>query len=133
MPLTLLLLYGSMGGLAGVLVSAVLRPLLPGTQGTARVSLRELIEVGAHLFAGAGIAALYWLSWGFAALVAVPWWQRGLAFGSACWLALALPVLIALAAQAHMPARRLAALAFEWAWTCVLAGLACAWSWQTLP
>lgn len=133
MPLTLLLLYGSMGGLAGVLVSAVLRPFLPGPRAAAGISLRELVEVGAHLFAGAGIAGLYWLSWGFAALVAVPWWQRGLAFGGACWLALALPLIIALTAQAHLPPRRLAAQAFEWAWTCALAGLACAWSWQTLP
>lgn len=133
MPLTLLLLYGSMGGLAGVLVSAVLRPWLPGTPRTAKISLRELVEVGTHLFAGAGVAALYWLSWGFAALVGLPWWQRGLAFGAACWLALALPVLIALTAQAYLPSRRLATLALEWAWTCVLAGLACAWSWHTLP
>lgn len=133
MPLTLLLLYGSMGGLAGVLASAVLRPLLPGPRATAKISLRELIEVAAHLLAGAGIAALYWLSWGFAALVAVPWWQRGLVFGGACWLAIAVPVLVGLTARANLSCGKSAAQAFEWAWTCGLAGLACAWSWQTLP
>lgn len=133
MPLTLLLLYGSMGGLAGVLVSAVLKPLLPGTRAAAKLSLRELVEVVAHLFAGAGIAALYWLSWGFAALVAVPWWQRGFIFGGACWVALALPVLVTVTARGAPPPGKVAAQAFDWAWTCLLAGLACAWSWQTLP
>ena len=98
MALMLLLLYGSMGGLASVLLSAFLRPLLPSTLRpdviADRLTWRDLVEVASHLGAGAGVAALYWLSWGFAALVSLPWWQRGLVFGLACWFALAVPVLL---------------------------------------
>ncbi len=85
------------------------------------------------MFAGAGIAALYWLSWGFAALVEVPWWVRGLAFGIGCWLAIALPVLIACGLQLRLRAAAVALLAFDWIATCLLAALACAWSWAKLP
>lgn len=135
MALTLLLLYGSMGGLAGVLASAVLRPLLlHADSATAnKLSFREFVEVATHLMAGAGIAALYWLSWGFAALVAIPWWQRGLAFGAVCWLALAIPVLLGAATHSRLSRARITTLALEWACTCLFAGLACARAWATLP
>jgi len=132
---TLLLVYGSMGGLAGVLVNAILRPLLPAHAAEARdkLSWRDLVEVGAHLAAGAGIAALYWLSWGFAALVAIPWWERGLAFGAACWIALVLPVLMTGAVRFRLTPARLGIIAFEWGCTCLFAALACARIWATLP
>jgi len=133
---TLLLVYGSMGGLAGVLVNAVLRPLLPAHSAEAhdgKLSWRDAVEVGAHLAGGAGIAALYWLSWGFAALVAIPWWGRGLAFGAACWTALVLPVLAAGTTQFRVTPARLGVIAFEWGCTCLFAALACARIWATLP
>lgn len=137
MALILLVLYGSMGGLAGVLVSAILRPLVlqtgPSDATANKLSWRELVEVATHLMAGAGIAALYWLSWGFAALVSVPWWQRGFSFGVACWLALAIPVLLASGMHSRFSPARLGTLAFEWACTCVFAALACARTWATLP
>jgi hypothetical protein len=136
-PIELLLLYGAMGGLASVLVAAVLRPWLSAvgrtdvTPGATRLpipSWREVLEAGTHVCAGAGIGVLYWLSWGFAAIVTVPWWVRGLAFGLACSVTITLPLLIAVALRARMQPRMLAALLLEWFYTCSLAALACAWS-----
>lgn len=137
MALMLLLLYGSMGGLASVLLSAIVRPLLPPAFRpdviADRLTWRDLVEVASHLVLGAGVAALYWLSWGFAALVSLPWWQRGLVFGLACWFALALPVLVATATLARIPRGRASMLVFEWASTCTFAALACARAWATMP
>lgn len=137
MPLALLMIYGSMGGLASVLLGALVKPFLPGLgpegQAGSDLTLRECLEAGTHLAAGAGIAVLYQLSWGFAALVSIPWWGRGLAFGMGCWLALVLPLVLASTLKARSGARVLAALASEWLCTCLLAALACAYSWQTGP
>lgn len=135
MSITLLLLYGAMGGLTSVLLGALLKPFFPisGSVSSGALTARELGEAALHLFAGAAIAGIYWLSWGFAAVVAVPWWVRGLAFGTACWIAIALPSLATIALRTRMHIGNLAVAACEWACTCMFAALACAWLWATMP
>ena len=125
-----------MGGLASVLVAALLRPLLAaawpsgvaaGSADSTGLSWTDVLEASAHVFAGAGIGMLYWLSWGLAALVSVPWWIRGLTFGLMCTAAIALPMLVAVALRLRMQRRVLGVLLLEWSYTCTMAGLACAW------
>ena len=136
MPIRLLLLYGAIGGLASVLVAALLRSLLaagkrslpePATPPSWLPSWKEIIEAATHVFTGAGIGLLFWLSWGFAAIVTVPWWVRGLAFGCACAITLALPVLAGTALRTGLRPKKVGLLLLEWSYTCVMAGLACAW------
>lgn len=136
MPFRLLLLYGAIGGLASVLVAALLRSLLsatrlepagPGSPRPLLPSWRDLIEAATHVFAGAGIGLVFWLSWGFAAIVTVPWWVRGVAFGGLCALVVAVPALLGAALRTGMRWKQVAGLLLEWSYTCVMAGLACAW------
>jgi hypothetical protein len=134
-PFRLLLLYGAFGGLASVLLAALFRSLLAagkrGSGGTGVTSVlpswQEACEAATHVFAGAGIGVLFWLSWGFAALVTVPWWVRGIAFGGACATAIALPALASTRLRGGLRAGLVGVLLLEWSYTCVMAGLACAW------
>jgi hypothetical protein len=89
-----------------------------------------LVEALMHLVSGLGLGFIYWLSWGFAAIVAVPWWGRGLAFGLLCWGLLAAPVLAAAAASRGASARVAFLHAARWASTCLIVGMACAWTWE---
>jgi hypothetical protein len=134
-PFRLLLLYGAIGGLAGVLMAALARSMLAAGKRSAPTTApssllptwKEVIEAAMHVFAGAGIGLLFWLSWGFAAIVTVPWWVRGLAFGGACALTLAVPSLVGAAIRTGMRRGQGVALLLEWSYTCLMAGLACAW------
>lgn len=136
MPFRLLLLYGAIGGLASVLVGTLVRSLLAAGKRAAREpvpppsllpSWQDVVEAATHVFAGAGIGLLFWLSWGFAAIVTVPWWVRGLAFGGACALTLVIPSLAGTALRTGMRRGPVWAALLEWSYTCVMAGLACAW------
>lgn len=136
MPFRLLLLYGAIGGLASVLMAALVRSLLAaserGAPGTATPpswlpTWKEIIEAATHVFTGAGIGLLFWLSWGFAAIVTVPWWVRGLAFGGACAVIVAVPALLAASLRTGVRPRQAFMLLLEWSYTCVMAALACAW------
>lgn len=128
-----LLLYGSMGGLASVLLATVIRPFYPAGVTSAHIAAkltwRETGYAAGHLFAGAGIAALYALSWGFAAIVEMPWWLRGLTFGAACWAVLIAPLLVTTALSRSMRRRDAYVQAFEWACTCGFAATAVARVW----
>jgi hypothetical protein len=85
-----------------------------------------------HMLCGIGLSVLFWLSWGLAAVIAVPWWVRGASFGALCWLALTAPILLDLAFAVRLPGRTAALIAGRWAATCAIAGLACAWSWERM-
>lgn len=137
MPFRLLLLYGAIGGLASVLMAALVRSFVSAGSGSTALpaappsllpTWKEVIEAGTHVLAGAGIGVLFWLSWGFAAIVTVPWWVRGVAFGGACAVTLAVPSLVAAALRTGIRPRQAFALLLEWSYTCVSAGLACAWA-----
>ncbi len=136
MPLQLLVLYGAIGGLASVLAAALMRSLLAAAKPSAPEAVppppllptwKDVIEAGTHVLAGAGIGLLFWLSWGFAAIVTVPWWVRGVAFGGGCALTLAVPALVGAALRTGVRPGQAMLLLLEWSYTCVMAGLACAW------
>jgi len=134
MPFRLLVLYGAIGGLASVLVAALLRSLLdagrrvaPAEASSLLPSWKDLREAATHVFAGAGIGLLFWLSWGFAAIVTVPWWVRGLAFGGTCAVTIAVPALAGSGLRQGLAPRAIWLQGIEWIYTCLMAGLACAW------
>ncbi|MEQ1582032.1 MAG: hypothetical protein ABL964_15680 [Steroidobacteraceae bacterium] len=135
MPFRLLLLYGAIGGLASVLMAALARSMLATGKRSAPAAMpppllptwKDVIEAGTHVLAGAGIGLLFWLSWGFAAIVTVPWWVRGLAFGGACALTVAVPALVGAAIRTGVRRGQAGVLLLEWSYTCLMAGLACAW------
>ena len=92
MDLTYLLLTGSLSGLVSVLAHSVARrprvaAVAPGAP--SRSPPLQVSDALLHMLCGTGSALLFWLSWGLAAVVDVPWWVRGLSFGSLCWLSLA--------------------------------------------
>jgi hypothetical protein len=137
MELSYLMLTGSLSGLISVLLHAVLGSSLELLRGrasaaaTASVPL-QVSDAILHMLCGLGLGLLFWLSWGLAAVVSVPWWVRGLSFGSLCWLSLALPSVISVALTRDAAIRIAATMAARWATTCLIAGLACAWSWRRL-
>ena len=132
-----LLLTGSLSGLVSILAQAVLWSLaeaaFPGLRaGAGDASSRQLDvpDILVHMAAGVGLGLLFWLSWGLTAIVDVIWWQRGLVFGGLTWAVLIAPSIISIARAMRLAALPATVLAMRWATTCVIAGLACAWSWE---
>jgi hypothetical protein len=134
-------MYGAFGGLASVLVATLLRSLLaagkrsvpePAPLASLLPTWKEIAEAGTHVLTGAGIGLLFWLSWGFAAIVTVPWWVRGVAFGGACAVTLAVPALVGAVLRTGVRPGQAMVLLLEWSYTCILAGLACAWIAETV-
>lgn len=134
MELTYLLLTGSLSGLLSVLAHSVLWSLLEALRvpapGVIPGSPLQISDALLHMLTGTALALLFWLSWGLAAVVAVPWWVRGLSFAGLCWIAFALPNVLAVAMARAVTIPMAAVLASRWATTYLLAGLACAWSWE---
>lgn len=128
-----LLLTGSLGALISILAQVVFWSIVaawrPRTH-TSQLAQLDVPEVLVHMMAGVGLGLLFWLSWGLTAIVGVTWQWRGLAFGGLTWLALVAPAIasVTLARQFSMPI--FMASAARWLTTCVIVGLACAWSWQ---
>jgi hypothetical protein len=124
------------GGIAGLVSSAiaalwtlaygVLRPAGDSPKPTAEQHLALLL---AHLVTGVVLGFIFWVSWGFTAIVGIAWWQRGLIFGLATWALCCIPLVSSqiLAARARPAATVMIAL--QWLVTFVLASLACAWTW----
>jgi hypothetical protein len=134
MELSYLMLTGSLSGLISILAHSVVwsgvelaRGATKRAAGLATVAVSEALL---HMLCGIGLGLFFWLSWGLAALVAVPWWVRGLSFAALCWFVLAIPMLLELAFAQRLSARTAALTASRWATTCIIAGLACAWSWE---
>jgi hypothetical protein len=134
MELSAALLGGSLSGLVSLLAHSVVwsaihvvRP--PKQNAPASYANLDYAEVFLHMFAGAGLGLLFWLSWGLAAIVDVTWWKRGLLFAGLCWLVLALPPLISMTLNGRGSPRAATAIAARWATTCLITGLVCAWSW----
>ena len=127
-----LVVTGSLSGLVSVLAQSIAWTAveLVRAPANARASTLGITDAFLHMLCGSCLGLLFWLSWGLAAVVEVPWWVRGLSFGSLCWLALALPAVISAARLQSGSPRAVALLAARWAFTCVLAALACAWNWQ---
>lgn len=150
MELNYLLVLGSLSGLVAVLAHSVVCSIYAlvrwrganpssrheGSRSMDSVSMDSLSLTDAflHLICGTGLGLLFWLSWGLAAIVGVPWWQRGLSFAMLCWAAVSLPAIvgawIGAAPERGLSTRTMALMASRWATTCLIAGLACAWSWE---
>lgn len=130
-----LLLTGALSGLVSLLAHAVIWSIAEMIQPRMRVTSAanrqlDVPDILLHLLAGTGLGLLFWLSWGLAAIVAVPWWWRGLAFGGLTWLALATPAVISMARAKQIPFGPALLIATRWGTTCMIAGLACAWGWE---
>jgi hypothetical protein len=130
---------GACGGLVGVLWSGIVsgallrRVAVPPPYRADPDSMRALLAgAAAHATAGAMLGLLFWAGWSLIALVHVPWFFVGAAFGLACWVGVALPVLLTLGLRLRLPPRFATAHALEWLVSCVAIGLFCAWSWRNV-
>jgi hypothetical protein len=132
MDLTYLMLTGSLSGLVSVLLHSILASARTAVRPGAVIPPLQISDAVVHMLYGCGFALLFWLSWGLAAIVDVPWWVRGLCFGSLCWLSFALPTVVGVALSQGLSVATIAAVASRWATTSVIAGLACAWSWDRM-
>ena len=132
MDLAYLMLTGSLSGLVSVLVHSILASVHTSARAGAVIPPLQISDALLHMLYGCGFALLFWLSWGLAAVVDVPWWVRGLSFGSLCWLSFAVPSVVGVALARELPVATIAGLVTRWATTSVIAGLACAWSWQRM-
>lgn len=90
----------------------------------------QFVQAALHTLSGAALGLLFWLSWGLAAIVNISWWLRGLTFGLLIWSAVALPALVIARAETRQSAAALLGIAVEMLSTCLLAGLACSWTWE---
>ena len=132
MELSYLLFTGSLSGLISVLGHSVLWSLVEMTRSKASPAVDGQVQVSEallHMGAGIALGLMFWLSWGLAALVSVPWWLRGIAFGGLA-SAVVLPALVQLRLNGWFETSRLLLVASRWLTTCLIAGLTCAWSWE---
>lgn len=133
--LSYLLIMGSLSGLVAVLAHSVIYSLYELIRsGGTQLSSVSFTDAFLHLICGTGLGLLFWLSWGLAGMVDVPWWFRGLSFAMLCWAPVSLPAVVAAwigaAPERGLSTKTMALMASRWATTCVIAGLACAWSWE---
>ena len=134
MEISYFLLNGSLGALISILAHSVTysglellrKPQLNALLATLQVSVAETLL---HMLSGITMGFLFWLSWGLAAVVDVPWWWRGLGFGVLCALGVALPSLATLWMVRRESAVIGLAVSARWLTTCLIVGLACAWQW----
>lgn len=124
---------GLVGTLWGGLVSAPLLSRQPALRALGWVPDSGMRVLGTSIVYGASGAAaglLFWLGWGLAAFVAVPWYIVGAAFGGLVWAGAAAPALLLLAVR--MPAVRTACrvIALETGVAALAVGLLCALVWQ---
>ncbi len=134
MEISYFLLTGSLGALISILAHSVTysglellrKPQLNTLLATLQVSIAETIL---HMLSGIAMGFLFWLSWGLAAVVDVPWWWRGFGFGVLCALGVALPSLATLSMVRNESLAISIAVSARWLTTCLIVGLACAWQW----
>jgi hypothetical protein len=131
------LFAGARGGLLGVMWHGLvsdpwLARVLPAGAGPRQQEpLSQMIAfAAARTGAGVVLGALYWASWGLIAIVAMPWYVVGAAFGLLCWAGAVLPALSTLRMTGSVAVNTLRVHAVEWLATCVAVGLACAYAWQ---
>ena len=134
MELPLILFHSTIAGLAAGTIALLFAPLfaragaLPPWR--ARTLWIESTAITVHALAGLALGLLFWLSWGLAAFVGVSWPQRGFCFGIVAWFALCLPVLLLQLLHTQIDRRFFIAHAVDAFVTCLMVGLACAWSWD---
>jgi hypothetical protein len=124
------------GGIAGLVSSAITSlwtmayaQLRPSGDLPKPSSARHLAMVFAHFVMGITLGFIFWVSWGFTAIVGVTWWQRGVIFALATWALFCIPLVSAQVLALRVRASITAMIALQWLATFMLAGLACAWTW----
>lgn len=134
MEISYFLITGSLGALISILLHSVAysglellrKPQLDTLLAVLQVTVAE---TALHMMSGIAMGFLFWLSWGLAAVVGVPWWWRGLGFGVVCALGVALPCITTLAMTRRDSLPLSIAVAARWLTTCLIVGMACAWQW----
>ena len=139
MELTELLNAGGIAGVIGNAINSLVAIAFAGVftrlrsvanQSAIKLTVEQhLLALLAHLAVGLGLGFIFWLSWGFTALVGVTWWQRGLIFGLALWALCVVPLISAQRWNLRERSATIAIVAAQWLTTFGLAGLACAWRW----
>lgn len=89
-----------------------------------------VVEMLLHLIAGVTLGAIFWLSWGLAAVVDVSWYVRGFVFASLTFLAACLPALASYMLAARDPKVSSIAVIGRWATTFLAVSLSCSWNWS---
>jgi hypothetical protein len=129
------LLAGGLGALASALTYSVIWSAVE----LWRPQLAELWSGGhalgftgvlLHFFGGTVLGLLFWLSWGLAGLVDVHWWERAMIFAVLAWTGLSMPAVLTTAFARHVSWQSSVALLTQWACTCLLTSVACAWTWE---
>jgi hypothetical protein len=139
MELSYQLFVGSAAAVFAGLINALIAPVYVHLRTSTRRDWQspsfqaQLLSLAAYLWAGIGIGLLFWLSWGLAAVVGVPWWQRGAAFGLLVWGAVCVPLLAIQRLATRTEWQVVLIAAIEWLITLVVTGLACAWGWAEGP
>lgn len=135
MAISYYILTGSLGALISILLHSVVysglellrRPQLDAVLAMLQITVAETLL---HMLGGVTMGFLFWLSWGLAAVIGVPWWQRGLGFGVLCGLGVALPSLISLSIALREARVLSIGVCARWVTTCLIVGLGCAWQWS---
>jgi hypothetical protein len=129
------LIAGGLGGLVSSLGCGVLwsvvewwRPQLAERWSGGR-SL-GLAGVVLHYIGGTLLGLLFWCSWGLTALIDVEWWLRAVFFGVLTFASLSVPAVLTTALSRDVPWPSAISLLTQWACTCLIASLACAWTWN---
>jgi hypothetical protein len=131
--LTELLNAGGIAGLVSNALSAIwvilFAHLRPQSATSNRSGEQHIAMLIAHLVVGISLGFIFWLSWGFTAIVGITWWQRGIVFAFATWTLCLVPLASTQLHTVRVPRNVTVTVATQWLLTFVLAGLACAWSW----
>jgi hypothetical protein len=132
MELSALLNAGAIAAIAANAFNSMILHIAARVRGAANYpsAQDQLLLLLLHLATGIGLGLIFWLSWGFTAIIAVPWWQRGIAFALIVWSVACIPTLMQLAMARESSWRATASSALQWLTTITAVGLACAWSWQ---
>lgn len=128
------------GSASGLTACLIIRPLWSLLVARTRAELwrssnaiTETSYIAAHALAGAAQGLVFWLSWGLAAIVAVPWWQRGLSVGLVNAMLLIWPAALVTASVVRAPRLVYVVLLIEALVTSLCVGLACSWIWAHWP
>ena len=90
----------------------------------------SVVEMLLHLIAGVALGAMFWLSWGLAAIVDVTWYVRGLTFAGLTFFAASFPALASYMFATRDPKISSIAVIARWATTCLAVSLSCSWNWS---
>lgn len=136
MPLTKVLLAGTVAGLGSIVTSwlvtgVVFHPYQRRTPATWRATegpRQYALASATTLVAALLISLLFSLTGGLGLLAGEGWVLNGILFGLLCWAALGAPVLCSICLFVNVHPGVLVGLLFDWLLVSLLASLAAAWA-----